>query len=86
MVFQTPPPPPPPPSVDDEMACANYKLRYYIFIVLGFFLISAPTSDLSGGTGRGTTNAVGALALGGIAAYVLSQLAAGASGGVPALG
>ena len=59
-----------------------------IFSLYWFFFISAPTSDLSGsgGTGRGTTNAVGALALGGIAAYVLSQLAAGASGGVPALG
>nr|XP_022340336.1 uncharacterized protein LOC111134987 [Crassostrea virginica] len=49
-------------------------------------MCQTPTSDLSGGTGRGTTNAVGALALGGIAAYVLSQLAAGASGGVLALG
>ena len=60
----------------------------YFHCIGVFFLISAPTSDLSGsgGTGRGTTNAVGALALGGIAAYVLSQLAAGASGGVPALG
>lgn len=29
-------------SVGNEMACANYKLCYYIFIVLGFFSYFSP--------------------------------------------